>query len=83
MLILKQYNIKFVMTRKTLIFDIKFALLHIIFKNNVIDKKRFNFVDKFIFKPQYSNIDIFFDSKSVFEFNSNVSRKINIDTLNL
>ena len=46
----KQYDIKFVITIKISIFNIKFALLHIIFKNDVVDKKRFNSVDKFIFK---------------------------------
>ena len=46
----KQYNIKFIMTKKISIFGIKLVLLHIIFKNNVVDKKRFNFIDKFIFK---------------------------------
>ena len=44
----KQYDIKFVITSK--IFNIKLALLHIIFKNDIVDKKRFNFVDKLIFK---------------------------------
>ncbi|CAF9940406.1 MAG: hypothetical protein ALECFALPRED_008659 [Alectoria fallacina] len=63
------------------ILNIKFALLHIIFKNDIVDKKRFNFVDKSIFKPHY--FDIFFDSDSVFNFNSDASRKINIDILNL
>ena len=49
MLISKQHNIKFVIMNK--IFDIKLALLHIIFKNDIVDKKRFNFVDEPIFKP--------------------------------
>ena len=77
----KQHDIKFVIMNK--IFDIKLALLHIIFKNDVIDKKRFNFVDEFIFKPQY--FDIFFDSDLIFSFNFNfeISRKINIEILNL
>ena len=75
----KQYDIKFVITIKILISDIKLALLYIIFKNDIVNKKRFNFVDKFIFKPQY--FDVFFDSN--FNFNSDASRKINIDTLNL
>ena len=79
----KQYNIKFVITIKILIFDIKLVLLHIIFKSDIVDKKRFNFIDKPIFKSQYSDIDIFFNSNSVFNFNSNASRKINIKTLNL
>ena len=48
MLMSKQHNIKFVMTNKTL--NIKLALLYIIFKNDVADKKRFNSVDKLIFK---------------------------------
>ena len=48
MLMSKQYDIKFVITSK--IFNIKLALLHIIFKNDIVDKKRFNFVDKLIFK---------------------------------
>ena len=77
----KQHNIKFVITNKT--FNIKLVLLHIIFKSDVVDKKRFNFIDKFIFKPQYFNIS--FDSDSISNFNSNfkTSRKINIETLNL
>ena len=83
MLISKQHNIKFVIMKKISIFDIKLALLYIIFKNDVIDKKRFNFVDEFIFKSQY--FDIFFDSNLIFNFNFNfeISRKINIETLNL
>ena len=81
MLISKQYDIKFVIMNK--IFDIKLVLLHIIFKNDIVDKKRFNFVDEFIFKFQYS--DIFFDSNSTFNFNFNfeTSRKINIEIFNL
>ena len=79
MLMSKQYDIKFVMMRKTSILDIKLALLHIIFKNDIVDKKRFNFVDKLISKPYY--FDIFFDSNSTFSFDA--SRKINIDILNL
>ena len=77
----KQHNIKFVITIKILISDIKLVLLHIVFKNDVFNKKRFNFVDKSILKSQYS--DIFFDSNSTFNFNSNASRKINIETFNL
>ena len=50
MLMSKQHDIKFVMTIKTLTFDIKLVLLYIVFKNDVVDKKRFNFIDKFIFK---------------------------------
>ena len=50
----KQYNIKFVIMNKIL--NIKLALLHIIFKNDIVDKKRFNPVDKPISKPQYSDI---------------------------
>ena len=75
----KQYNIKFVITRKISTSDIKFALLHIVFKNDIVDKKRFNLVNEPIFKPYYFNI--FFDSNSTFNFDT--SRKINIDTLNL
>ena len=77
----KQHNIKFVIINK--FFDIKLALLHIIFKNDIIDKKRFNFVDKPIFKSQY--FDISFDSNSVFNFNFNfeISCKINVEILNL
>ena len=78
-LISKQHNIKFVITIKISIFNIKLALLHIVFKNDIVDKKRFNFVDKFILKSYY--FDIFFDSNSI--FSSDASRKINIDTLNL
>ena len=64
-------------------FNIKLALLHITFKNDIVDKKRFNFIDEFIFKSQYS--DISFDSNSVFNFNFNfkISRKINVEILNL
>ena len=79
MLISKQHDIKFVITIKT--FNIKLALLHITFKNDIVDKKRFNFVDKPIFKSHY--FDIFFDSNSIFSFNSDVSRKINVEILNL
>ena len=46
----KQHDIKFVITIKISIFDIKLALLHIVFKNDIVDKKRFNFVDELIFK---------------------------------
>ena len=46
----KQYDIKFIITIKISIFDIKLALLHIVFKNNVVNKKRFNSIDKLIFK---------------------------------
>ena len=81
MLMSKQHNIKFVITKKLSTFNIKLALLYIIFKNDVVDKKRFNLVDKPIFKPHY--FDIFFDSKSTFGSNSDASRKINIDILNL
>ena len=77
----KQHNIKFVIMNK--ISDIKLALLHIIFKNDIVDKKRFNLIDKPIFKSQYFNIS--FDSDSIFNFNFNfkTSRKINIKTFNL
>ena len=74
----KQHDIKFIITIN-LMFNIKLALLHIVFKNDIVDKKRFNFIDKTIFKPQY--FDIFFDSNSV--SNSNASRKINLEILNL
>ena len=83
MSMLKQYDIKFVIMIKFSIFDIKLALLYIILKNDIVDKERFNFVDKPIFKFQYSDIDIFFDSKSIFEFNSDASRKINVNIFNL
>ena len=43
----KFFDIKFVILN---IINIKFILFHIIFKNNIIDKKRFNFIDKIIFK---------------------------------
>ena len=75
----KQYDIKFVIMKKTS--DIKLALLYIIFKNDIINEKRFNFVDKLIFKSQYS--DVFFDSNATFNFNFDTSRKININILNL
>ena len=81
MLISKQHNIKFVIIIKILISDIKLALFHIIFKNDIVDKKRFNFIDKLIFKLQYFNI--FFDSNSVFNSNSDTPRKININIFNL
>ena len=48
MLMLKQHDIKFIIIIKTL--NIKLVLFYIIFKNDVADKKRFNFVDKPIFK---------------------------------
>ena len=75
----KQHDIKFVIIIK--IFDIKLVLLHIIFKNDFVDKKLFNLVDKPIFKSHY--FDIFFDSNSTFDFNSDALRKININILNL
>ena len=75
----KQHDIKFVITRKISISNIKLVLLHIIFKSDIVDKKRFNFIDKPILKPQYS--DVFFDSNSTFNFKSD--RKINVETLNL
>ena len=77
----KQHNIKFVIMIKILISDIKLALLHIIFKNDVFNKERFNFINKPIFKSQYSNIS--FDSNLTFNFNSNTPRKINVEILNL
>ena len=77
----KQYNIKFVIMIKISSPDIKLALLHIVFKNDISDKKRFNLIDKPILKSQYS--DIFFDSNSISNFNFNASRKINIEILNL
>ena len=80
-LMFKQYNIKFIITIKVLISDIELALFHIIFKNDVVNKKRFNFVNKSIFKSKYS--DVFFDSNSIFSFNFDVSRKININIFNL
>ena len=46
----KQHDIKFVMTSNST-FDTKLALLHIVFKNDIVDKKRFNFVDELILKP--------------------------------
>ena len=79
MLMSKQHDIKFVITIK--IFNIKLALLHIIFKNDIVDKKRFNLVDESIFKSHY--FDISFDSNSVFNFNFNASRKINVEIVNL
>ena len=75
----KQYDIKFVIMK--IFFNIKLALFYITFKNDIVNKKRFNFIDKFILKPQYS--DVFFDSNSIFNFNFDASRKINIDILNL
>ena len=63
--------------------DTKLVLLHITFKNDIVDKKRFNLIDKLILKSQY--FDISFNSNSIFNFNFNfeISRKINIETLNL
>ena len=81
MLMSKQHNIKFIIKIKILICNTKLALLHIIFKNDIVNKKRFNFVDKSIFKSHY--FDIFFDSNSMFNFNFDASCKINIDILNL
>ena len=78
MLISKQHNIKFVIMRKPL--NIKLALLYITFKNDIVDKKRFNSIDKPILKPQY--FDISFNSKSTFNF-FDASRKINVEILNL
>ena len=82
MLMSKQHNIKFVIIINSTS-DIKLALLHIIFKNDIINKKRFNLIDKFIFKSQY--FDIFFDSNLAFNFNfnSDISRKINVEIFNL
>ena len=67
------------MTRKISISGIKLVLLHIVFKDDVVDKKRFNLVDESILKSHY--FDISFDSNSI--FNSDTPRKINIDILNL
>ena len=77
----KQYDIKFVIIMKILISDIKLVLFYIIFKNNIVNKKRLNLIDEFIFKSQYFNA--FFNSNSTFNFNFDVSRKININILNL
>ena len=77
MSISKQHNIKFVIMKKP--FNIKLALFYIIFKNDIADKERFNLIDEFIFKSHY--FDISFDSN--FSSNSDTSRKINIETLNL
>ena len=46
----KQHNIKFVIIIKVLIFDIKLVLFYIIFKNDIVNKKRFNLIDKSILK---------------------------------
>ena len=46
----KQHDIKFVITIKISISNTKLALLHIIFKSDIINKKRFNSVDEPIFK---------------------------------
>ena len=46
----KQYDIKFVITIKISIFNIKFVLFHIIFKSDVVNKNRFNLIDELIFK---------------------------------
>ena len=81
MLMPKQHDIKFVITNKTL--DIKLALLYIIFKNDVVDKERFNLIDEFISKSQYSDISSDSNSAFNFNFNSETSRKINIEILNL
>ena len=75
----KQHNIKFIITKKISTPDIKLALLYIVFKNDIVDKKHFNLVDELIFKSHYFNIS--FDSNSTFNFNT--SRKININILNL
>ena len=44
---IKLFNIKFIILN---IINIKLALFYIIFKNNIINKKCFNFIDKIIFK---------------------------------
>ena len=44
---IKFFNIKFAILN---IINIKFVLFHIIFKNDIVDKKRFNFINKIIFK---------------------------------
>ena len=44
---IKPFNIKFIILN---IINIKLALFYIIFKNNIINKKRFNFINKIIFK---------------------------------
>ena len=61
--------------------NIKLALLYITFKNNIADKKRFNLINKIIFKSQYSNSS-FYNSNFFFNFDT-IPRKINNNTLNL
>ena len=75
---IKIFNIKFVILN---IINIKFILFHIIFKNNIVNKKRFNFINKIIFKSQYFNF--FFNSNFFFNFDSDIFHKINIKILNL
>ena len=74
----KSFNIKFIILN---IINIKFALFYIIFKNDIVNKKCFNFINKIIFKSQY--FDFFFNSNFFFNSDFNVFRKINIKILNL
>ena len=77
-MITKIFNIKFIILN---IINIKFILFHIIFKNNIVNKKRFNFVNKIIFKSQY--FDFFFNLNFFSDFDFNAFRKINIKIFNL
>ena len=74
----KFFNIKFIILN---IINIKFILFYIIFKNDIINKKRFNFINKIIFKSQY--FDFFFNLNFFFNFDFNIFHKINIKILNL
>ena len=47
---IKIFNVKFIILN---IINIKFILFYIIFKNDIINKKRFNFINKIIFKSQF------------------------------
>ena len=74
----KFFNIKFIILN---IINIKFILFYIIFKNDIINKKRFNFINKIIFKSQY--FDFFSNLNFFSDFNFNIFCKINIEIFNL
>ena len=52
----KQHDIKFVIIIKVSTSNIKLVLIYIIFKNDILNKKRFNLIDKLIFKSQYFDV---------------------------
>ena len=75
---IKSFNIKLTILS---VINIKLILLYIIFKGDIVDKKRFNLIDKIIPKSQYSNSS-FYNSNFFFNFDV-ILRKINNNTLNL